>query len=176
MRYLAAAALLIASAPAAAEVVSASPNGFEVRHSVQLVVSPDQAWNAFEQVGSWWNPKHTYTGEAANMRIGLSVGACLCEMFEKTGGGIEHLRVVYAEPGKRALLTGGLGPLLYEATSGVMDLKFERIAGGSRVTMNYRVSGFYNGGADKLAPVVDQVLADQMKRYRTFALKQPKTR
>ena len=117
--------LVFASAsatPAAAEVVSASPNGFEVRESVQLVVPPDQAWDAFEQVGSWWNPGAHLLGKAANMRMALSLGACLCETFDQTGGGIEHLRVVYAEPNKRAILTGSLGPLLYEATSGVMDL------------------------------------------------------
>jgi len=176
MRALFFVALVVISAPATAEVLSASSNGFEIRESVQLVIPPDQAWDAFEQVGSWWNPAHTYSGKAANMRIALSLGACLCETFEKTGGGIEHLRVVYAEPNKHAILTGSLGPLLYEATSGVMDLTVERIAAGSRVTMNYRASGFYKGGADKLAPLVDQVLADQMKRYRVYATARPRTR
>jgi len=176
MKSLAALTLALVATPAAAEVLSASPNGFEIRESVQLVIPPDQAWDAFEQVGSWWNPAHTYSGKAANMRVALSLGACLCEMFEQTGGGIEHLRVVYAEPNKRAILTGSLGPLLYEATSGVMDLTVERIAAGSRVTMNYRASGFYKGGADKLAPLVDQVLADQMKRYRVYATARPRTR
>ena len=176
MRSLAALTLALVATPAAAEVLTSSPNGFEIRESVQLVIPPDQAWDAFEQVGSWWNPAHTYSGKAANMRVALSLGACLCEMFEQTGGGIEHLRVVYAEPNKRAILTGSLGPLLYEATSGVMDLTVERTAAGSRVTMNYRASGFYKGGADKLAPLVDQVLADQMKRYRVYATARPRTR
>lgn len=176
MKAILAFALLAASGPAAAEVVTSSPNGFEVRESVQLVVPPDQAWDAFEQVGSWWNPAHTYSGKAANMRMALSLGACLCETFEETGGGIEHLHVVYADPGKRAILTGSLGPLLYEATSGVMDLTVERIAAGSRVTINYRVSGFYKGGADKLAPAVDAVLADQLKRYRVYATARPHKR
>jgi hypothetical protein len=176
MRTILAFALLAASAPAAAEVVTSSPNGFEVRESVQLVVPPEQAWDSFEQVGSWWNPEHTYSGKAENMRMALSLGACLCEIFEATGGGIEHLRVVYADPNKRAVLTGSLGPLLYEATSGVMDITVEKLAGGSRVTMNYRVSGFYKGGADKLAPVVDAVLADQMKRYRVYATARPNKR
>ena len=176
MKSLAAFLALLAAAPAAADVVNSSPNGFEVRHSVQLVVPPDRAWTAFEQVGSWWDPQHTYSGKAQNMRMALSIGACLCETFEQTGGGIEHLRVVFADPDKRAVLTGSLGPLLYEATSGVMDLKFERAAGGSRVTMTYRVSGFYKGGADKLAPIVDQVLDVQMKRFRAYASKRPQTR
>jgi hypothetical protein len=50
-----------------------------------------------------------------------------------------------------------------------MDVKFERIAGGTHVTMNYRAAGFAKGGADKMAAVVDSVLGDQMKRYRVFA-------
>jgi hypothetical protein len=50
-----------------------------------------------------------------------------------------------------------------------MDVQFDRIAGGTRVTMDYRVAGFANGGADKMAPLVDGVLAEQFKRYREFA-------
>jgi hypothetical protein len=53
---------------------------------------------------------------------------------------------------------------------------FERIAGGSRVTMNYRAAGFANGGGEKMAPLVDQVLAEQMARFRKFAAAFPKTR
>jgi len=50
-----------------------------------------------------------------------------------------------------------------------MDVKFERIAGGSRVTMTYRAAGFANGNGDKMAPIVDSVLGEQLKRFRTFA-------
>ena len=35
------------------------------------------------------------------------------------------MRVTYVDPGKRIVLTGSLGPLLYEATAGVMDVQFE---------------------------------------------------
>ena len=52
-----------------------------------------------------------------------------------------------------------------------MDVKFERIAGGAQVTMNYRAAGFAKGNGDKMAPLVDQVLAEQMKRFRAFAAK-----
>ena len=100
--------------------------------------------------------------------MALSAGGCFCERLDG-GGGIEHLRVSYVDPGKRVVLTGSLGPLLYEATAGVMDVQFERIAGGTRVTMDYRVAGFANGGADKMAPLVDSVLADAVQAYREFA-------
>jgi hypothetical protein len=101
------------------------------------------------------------------MSLALSPGGCFCERLPN-GGGIEHMRVSYIDPGKRIVLTGSLGPLLYEATAGVMDLQFERSAGGSKVTLDYKVAGFANGGAEKLAPLVDSVLGEQFKRYREY--------
>jgi hypothetical protein len=56
-----------------------------------------------------------------------------------------------------------------------MDVQITRIAGGSQLTLDYKVAGFANGGADKLAGAVDGVLANQMKRYRTYATSRPRT-
>ena len=173
MKHLTAIAILLASAPAAAEVVGASPNGFEIRHTVNLVVEPQVAFSSFGNVGAWWGGEHTYSGKAANLSLNLVPGGCFCERFPK-GGGIEHMRVTYVDPGKRVLLTGALGPLLYEATAGVMDVQVKSVAGGSQLTLDYRAAGFANGGAEKLAPVVDKVLGDQLKRYRAFAAARPR--
>ena len=52
-----------------------------------------------------------------------------------------------------------------------MDVKFERIAGGAKVSMNYRAAGFAKGDADKMAPLVDSVLAEQLKRFAAYAAK-----
>lgn len=168
MRTLFLGSLLLVAAPAAAEVVSAGPNGFEVRHSVNLVIPQQKAFAAFGQVQDWWSKDHTYSGDASRMSLQLRPGGCFCERLDEDGG-IEHMRVTYVQPGERAVLTGSLGPLLYEATTGVMDVKVERIAGGSRITMNYRAAGFAKGGAAEMAPIVDKVLGDQMKRLRVYA-------
>jgi uncharacterized protein YndB with AHSA1/START domain len=173
MKYLAALLVLIAL-PASAEVVSSSANGFEVRETVPLVVPPEAAFKAFGNLPSWWDPEHTYSGDSANLRFDLVPGGCFCERIPKTGGGVEHMRVAYVEPGKRIVLTGPLGPLLYEATTGVMDVQVKTIAGGSQVVLDYKVAGFANGGADKLAPAVDGVLAEQLKRFRVYATGRPK--
>lgn len=175
MRYLVLIAATALSTPATAEVVSASSTGFEVRETVPLVVPPGAAYAAFTNIGAWWDPQHTYSGDSANLSLALSPGGCFCERVPKTGGGIEHLRVAYIEPGKRIVLTGALGPLLFEAVNGVMDVEVKTIAGGSQLTLDYKASGFAKGGADKLAAAVDQVLAVQMKRLRTFAAARPKT-
>jgi len=173
MRLLLFSLPLLAADPASAEVLSASPTGFEVQEVVNLVVPQPSAYAAFGQVGQWWNKEHTYSGEASRMSLQLRPGGCFCEPLEG-GGGVEHMRVTYLKPGEQIVLTGSLGPLLYQATAGVMDVRFERIAGGTRVTLNYRAAGFAKGDGDKMAPLVDQVLADQMKRYRTYAAGAPK--
>jgi hypothetical protein len=173
MRALLLGALLIA-APASAEVVSASPNGFEVRETVSLVVRPEIAVDAFAEMPAWWDPEHTYSGKSENLSLELAPGGCFCERFPD-GGGIEHMRVTFVDPGKRAVLTGALGPLLYEAIAGVMDVQVKSTAGGSQLTLDYRAAGFANGGGDKLAIAVDQVLAGQMKRLRAYATSRPRT-
>jgi hypothetical protein len=174
MKLLAITAALFAATPAAAEVVSANANGFEVRHSVNLVIPQAKAYSAFSEIQNWWSKDHTYSGDASNLSLQLRPGGCFCEQLDN-GGGIEHLRVTYLQPGERVVMTGSLGPLLYEATTGVMDVKIATIAGGSQLTLDYKVAGFANGGADKLAPAVDGVLAEQMKRFRTYATGRPRT-
>jgi hypothetical protein len=175
MKWLLALAMVTAPAIARAEVVSAGSHGFEIRHAVQVVIPQPAAFDAFAQLPAWWNKEHTYSGDSANLSLSLTPGGCFCERLPG-GGGIEHMRVAYVVPGEQAVLTGSLGPLLYQATSGVMDVKVERIAGGSRLTLVYRVAGFAAGGAETLAPLVDQVLGDQVARYRKFAAALPKTR
>jgi hypothetical protein len=172
MRALILGAIALVSTSASAEVVSASSNGFEVRQTVNLVVPPVAAFDAFRNIGAWWDPEHTYSGDSANLSLALVPGGCFCERLPK-GGGIEHMRVTYIEPGKHVVLTGALGPLLYEAVTGVMDVQVKTIAGGAQLTLDYKAAGFAKGGADKLAPAVDSVLAGQMKRYRAYATSRP---
>lgn len=174
MRLVPLIALLTFASPAAAEVVTSSSNGFHIRHTVQLVVPVPNSYDSFSRIGSWWSDEHTYSGSAANMSLALTPGGCFCERLPD-GGGVEHMRVSYVKPREEVLLTGALGPLLYLATAGVMDVKFERIAGGSKITLDYKAAGFAEGGAEKMAPLVDGVLGEQMRRFREFARKQPQT-
>lgn len=170
MRSILFASLLVLSAPALGEVVSAGTNGFEISNSASLVIPPGQAYAAFGRLGAWWSDGHSYSGKAANMQLDLRPGGCFCESIP-AGGGVEHMRVAVVLPNQRIVMTGGLGPLLYEAASGVMDITFAPIAGGTKVTMNYRVAGFARGNAATMAPLVDAVLAEQLKRYRAYAAK-----
>lgn len=168
MRTVIASLTLLAATPASAEVVRADPHAFAVRHSVQLVVPAAEAMAAFTRVAGWWSKDHTYSGSAANLSLDARPGGCFCERFPK-GGGIEHLRVTYVQPGEDLVLTGALGPLLAEAVTGVMSVHVEKVAGGSRLTIDYRAAGFANGNGTKFAPMVDAMFGEQAKRFRAFA-------
>lgn len=170
MRFLAlvGSSCLAAAAPAAAEVVSASNNGFELRFVKQVSGDPAAAMQRFSHIGRWWSAEHTYSGQASNLSLELEPGGCFCERLPG-GGGVEHLRVSVVVPGEKLVLSGGLGPLLYEGTAGVMDVSFKPASGGSEVSLVYRAAGFATGGAGKLAPLVDKVLSEQLDRYAAFA-------
>ena len=160
---IAAATLLFAASPAPAKVVSANDHGFEISHEVSLTGSPAEAWARIGRIQSWWSKDHSYSGNAANLRLSLVPGGCFCETFPG-GGGIEHMRVTYADPGKRVVLTGGLGPLLYESVVGTMDIQLKREARATRVILTYRVAGFARGNGTALALAVDQVIGEQVGR------------
>ena len=171
MRALAGAAamalLSIASAPAAGEVTARAPEGFVVRHEMMLAAAPEAAYRALvDDVARWWNADHSYSGVAGNLSIDGRAGGCFCEALAG-GGSVEHMRVVFAQPGRLLRLSGGLGPLQGMGAGGVMDFAFEPVeAGGTRLRFSYTVGGFAPGGLDGMADPVDGVLADQLGRLQ----------
>ncbi len=161
MKFILALALVAAASPGAAAVKSATPTGFEVESRATVRATPAEAYAALGRIGRWWNSDHTYSGDAANLRLDLKAGGCMCEAIPADGGSIEHMRVVYARPGAALRLQGGLGPLQGEAVSGTLTWTLTPAAGGTEIVQTYIVGGNVRGGADKLAPLVDQVLAEQ---------------
>ena len=156
--------------PASAVVVGASSHGFELRHTLDLPIPPAHALAAFGQVGSWWEKGHTYSGNAARLSLELRPGGCWCERLVG-GGGVEHMRIAMYRPGQQIVLTGGLGPLLFEGTSGVMDVRATKTKTGSQLVINYRVAGFARANGTEMAVAVDGVLRTQTERLRAFASK-----
>ncbi len=156
------------AAPAGTTVVGAESHGFELRHTIDVPLPPAQALVAFGQVGSWWSKEHTYSGDAKRLSLELRPGGCWCERLD-AGGGVEHMRVTAYLPGDRIVLTGGLGPLLFEATSGVMAVRAIKAKSGSQLVINYRAAGFARANGTELALGVDQVLREQVERFRLYA-------
>ena len=166
MRYMWIATLAaIAAAPAAAEVASKSATGFEVVSKIVVPVAPAEAYAALGRVGEWWSDAHTYSGKASNMKLALEAGGCFCETLEG-GGTIEHLRVVQARPAIMLRLQGGLGPLQEEGVAGTFSWALKPVPGGTEISQTYVVGGNVRGGADRFAPIVDQVLDEQLQNLK----------
>ena len=73
--------------------------------------------------------------------------------------------VSYVEPNKEVRMLGGLGPLQMMAVNGAMSWSFKDLENGKTlITHRYIVTGYYDEGLDKLAPVVDAVQTGQVKR------------
>ena len=86
--------LLSVTTVSKADVVQVNSTGFLVRHEVNVKAAPAKVYDALVgQVGSWWDPQHTYSGDSKNLAIDARPGGCFCERLEN-GGGIEHMRIV----------------------------------------------------------------------------------
>jgi hypothetical protein len=163
---LAGLALTFAGA-ARAEVIDAQPNGFESRFSVTVDAPPAAVRAAMVKIGDWWDPSHTYSGDAKNLTLDLS-GGCFCETL-KTGL-VRHMTVVYADA-NAVRLQGALGPLQTTGASGHLSFVFKPAADGkTTLNVSYAVGGYAKGGLGEIwAKPVDGVLAVQVGRLKAYA-------
>ena len=168
LHLLAAVCSLALSSNAMAEVLHSVDQGFTIQHQFTVAASAERSFSSLvNEVGQWWHPDHTYSGDASNMRIEATAGGCFCEEWGQNS--VQHLAVVLVQPSKQLRLTGGLGPLQQESVNGVMDWTVSRDEDTqqTQVRMSYKVSGYRQGGLGAWAEPVDQVLAQQMQRLKT---------
>ncbi|MFK7914862.1 MAG: hypothetical protein AB8B93_13175 [Pseudomonadales bacterium] len=165
--FLALAVWLPCSGSATAEVSAQSAAGFVSEHRLELAASPERAYEALtKDVALWWDATHSYSGKAANFTLDARPGGCFCEALP--GGGVEHMRVSLAAPGKRLHMIGGLGPLQVLGASGTMSFVFVPRADGSTLEYRYAVNGFSESGLQPLAEPVDQVQLAQLRRLQRY--------
>lgn len=150
--------------PAAAEVISVSETGFEMSHKVIVEADADTAWAALFEPAQWWNPDHSWSGDAANFSMDKYTGGCLCEVWEH--GDVEHLFVASIIEGQSLTLRGALGPLQAHGVDGSMVWTFEEGEddGLLDITVTYRVGGYLPEGMDYWAGPVDGVITEQADR------------
>ena len=156
--------LLLASllaGPAAAEVKDRSAQGFTLENAQVVSVPADAAWRALVDVGRWWPADHTWWGEAANLSIAPVAGGCFCEIAGERQA--EHMRVVFADPGRLLRMVGGLGPLQGMGLSGVLEFRLSADeGGGTRIVMFYRAGGYLPADPAGFVDIVDRVQAAQL--------------
>jgi uncharacterized protein YndB with AHSA1/START domain len=168
MNVAIACAVAALAAPALAETSKVTPSGFVSAFQDALNLAPDAVWQAIAQLPRWWGDEHTWSGKAANMQLDLYAGGCWCERWSD-GQAVMHGQVVLVQPGKLLRLYAQLGPLQELATSGVLTFTVGASEGRTQLRMSYRVAGSPEAALDKLAPLVDRVMADQFARLKAYA-------
>jgi len=158
----------LASENATAAVSETHENSFVIEATVMVAAAPASTWRDLTRVGLWWDPAHTWSGSARNLKLEPKAGGCFCETLVD-GGSVQHGRVIFAQPGKMLRLQAALGPLQAMAVTGVLSFGLAPDGEGTRVTMTYRVAGALTMESAKLAALVDLVMGTQLSRLRDFA-------
>ena len=165
--WAAIAAGLAAAGLARAEVVDQAPGGFQVEERVEIAAPADKVWAALGQWGRWWSSEHTWSKDAKNLTLNLRPGGCLCETLPD-GGGVHHMTVIFAAPGKQVMLDGALGPLIYGGATGHLMITLVEKDGKTTLTEVYAVGGYLKGGLGTIAAPVDSVLGQQLGRLKAY--------
>jgi hypothetical protein len=159
------------SVSANAEVKNPSDMGFVSSHSAEVLAKPEDVWKRLIAPKTWWNAAHSWSGKVEGFSIDAKAGGCFCELIQekgadgatKTRGSVEHMRVIYADPGKVLRMQGALGPLQSEAVLGTLTVAMVPLEDGvgTKVSFNYSVGGYSRFPMTKMSTAVDGVLAEQ---------------
>ncbi len=168
-------AAFVISAPAHAEVKAQSDTGFNVVHIAEVEAAPDVIWKRLISPKDYWSKEHSWSGSSAGFYIDAQAGGCFCELMQDKGadskakpaGSVEHMRVIFAQPGKVLRMQGALGPLQSEAVLGTLTVAIQAVAaknGGkplTKLSFSYVAGGYMRYKVSEIAPSVDKVIGEQ---------------
>ncbi|MBT8071889.1 MAG: hypothetical protein HKP21_01820 [Xanthomonadales bacterium] len=149
------------TATAQAEVAVSGSEGFISQHHATVASNKAQVFEAMTAgLGQWWSSGHSFSGDAANMRLNKQ---CLCERWDNSL--VHHLNTEIWIENSKVVLAGGLGPLKELGLSGTMIWSLAATDdGGTDINWKYHVYGFSQADLAALADAVDGVLAEQLGR------------
>ncbi|HEV7229618.1 hypothetical protein [Brevundimonas sp.] len=160
---IAVAASFAFAAPAAAEIVSRSENGFTLKFVSSTDIDPADIPTALEDVALWWDGDHSYTGDAANLSLDLSPGGCWCEKMPD-GTAFDHGRTV-SVAADRIKFSAPFGPLRGKATTADLIVTWPGANRGWDVTWTMVVEG---PGVGAMADAVHGVMEAGFQRWVRF--------
>lgn len=151
-----------------ADVADSAASGFTVKVTLTIRAAPADVYRKLmRNVGDWWSPQHTFSGNSHNLSIEEKAMGCFCEKLPD-GGGVRHMEVVNLAPGKVVVLSGGLGPLQSVAAAGTLRIAFSAAEGGTKLEAVYTVVGYLPAGLNTWAAPVDSVLTEQFTRLKNY--------
>ena len=159
-----AALLLVAalSASAHAEVISASPDHYELKQEAVSTLAPGELWDRLIHPELWWHPDHTYSGTSEHLSLDPKAGGLWKETW--ANGSVAHGTVLTVVHGKMLRLDAPFGPLQGMAVSVIWTITLVPEGKGTRVVFAETANGATASALDQLAPAVDGVKTEAIKR------------
>ncbi len=165
---LAAAGMLLCPVWGRATVTDSSGSGFTVKVTLTVQAAPDAVFRALVQhVGDWWDPAHTFSGDAHNLSIDPKPMGCFCEKLPNQGG-VRHMEVINVAPGRTLVMSGAIGPMQGLAATGTMTIVVVAANGGTKLDVTYALNGYLPAGMNTFAPPVDMVITQQFTRLKNY--------
>ncbi len=176
-------AVTVCAAPAQAEVIETSENGFITKDTVTVAATAKETWLALINPADWWSSAHTWSADAANLRLTPQAGGCFCEKIPELvtkdsftlEGSVEHMRVIQAYPESALRMVGALGPLQSEPVTGVLTIALtevelpgepdafgETAVKATRIVWEYNVGGSMRYEIPVISKAVDGVMSLQL--------------
>ena len=159
-----AALLLVAalSASAHAEVISASPDHYELKQEAVSTLAPGELWDRLIHPELWWHPDHTYSGTSEHLSLDPKAGGLWKETWDD--GSVAHGTVLTVVHGKMLRLDAPFGPLQGMAVTVIWTITLVPEGKGTRVVFAETANGATASALDQLAPAVDGVKTEAIKR------------
>lgn len=150
------------STAATAEIVEAKPERYVLKQEATSSMSAEDLWARLIKPETWWHPDHTYSGKSENLSLDLQAGGLWREDWD--GGSVSHGTVIYVKPGSTLRMNAPFGPLQEIAVNVVWTITLTPTDGGTKVTFDEIANGTEGAALDKLAPAVDFVKTEAIKR------------
>jgi uncharacterized protein YndB with AHSA1/START domain len=166
-------ALVLEIVAAQAAVTDQQATGFAIEETAHIAASPDKVYAALLEPAKWWNSRHTFSGNAANLTLDAKAGGCLCETLPN-GGSVLHLTVVDAEPGSTLRFRGAMGPFQGHGVASALTFTLKADGAGTLLTLDNNVGGYIKGGFGKWPVLADAMLGDLVARLQRHVETQAK--
>lgn len=143
---------------------------FTLKHEARSELAPKAVWKRLIKPASWWHPDHSYSGDAKNLSLKLKAGGLWREKW--SGGDVAHGEILYIKPGEQLRLNAPFGPMQGMAVNAVWTITLTPDGKGTKITFDEVVNGTKDSGLDKLAPAVNFVKSEAIKRLADPSLTQ----
>ena len=158
--------LAFAGSAVRADVVEAAADHYVLKQEATSELAPADLWARLIDPARWWHPDHTYSGSSDNLSLTVEAGGLWREDWD--GGSVAHGEVIFVNPGVQLRLDAPFGPLQQIGARAIWTITIAPEGEGSKVTFDEIAIGTATSKLDELAPAVDFVKTEAIRRLTTL--------